>query len=314
MDPNAQLTLLIVAFNLLIPLALLSACLFPRGRTKLEWAARLALAVGYVAFLWVVVPACFFGIAWHVGVGVVLIVGAVACYRRIRPGRVGSWRVAFSLVFLVSGLALAGLIGRTIAVGYRCPPNAFELRSPFHEGRWCVMSGGGSLLINIHNVPNQIYGLDIVRVNSAGRVVNAWLPYSNKLEDYPGFGTPLYSPCDAVVLRAIDGIDDMSPGQLPAKNTAGNLVLLGFGRCKILMGHMKKGSLRVHVGERISSGQLIGQLGNSGFSTFPHLHISFAVGGTDRGTYDGIGVPATFDGRFPVRNSFISAGAQGGSR
>jgi hypothetical protein len=171
-----------------------------------------------------------------------------------------------------------------------------------------VISGGGSLLINTHNVPNQLYGMDIVKVNSLGRVVNGPLPYSEKLEDYPTFGADLLSPCEGVVLRVEDGNEDLRPGQLPPRNTAGNLILLGYGRCKILMGHLKKGSLRVHEGESVSQGQLLAQLGNSGHSSFPHLHISFAVGGADKGLYDGSGVAAKFDGRFLVRNSFMSVG------
>jgi murein DD-endopeptidase MepM/ murein hydrolase activator NlpD len=149
--------------------------------------------------------------------------------------------------------------------------------------------------------------MDIVRVNAMGRVVNTWLPYSEKLEDYPGFGTELFSPCDGIVLRVEDGIEDLPPGQLPPRNTAGNLVLLGHHRCKILMGHFKKGSVRVREGDTVSRGQLLGQLGNSGHSTFPHLHISFAVGGTDRGLYDGTGVAVKFDGKYLVRNSLMSA-------
>lgn len=306
MGLNSTLTIGVLAFEVLIPLALLLVFV-PAARTKLEWGCRLALVLGYLAFLWVIVPACFYGLRWHMAIGVVLIVSAIAGYRRIRPGLAGRWRVVFSSLFLLLGLALAGVAGRAIAAGYRCPPDPIELSSPFRNGTWCVFSGGGTLLINFHNVPNQIYGMDIVRVNSAGRFVNSWLPYSDKLEDYPGFGTPLYSPCDGVVLRAEDGNDDMPPGHLPPRNTAGNLILLGCGRCKILMGHLKKGSLRVHEGQAVPRGQLLGQLGNSGWSTFPHLHISFAVGGTEKGTYDGLGVAAKFDGRFLVRNSTISA-------
>src|SRR5208282_70744 len=109
-----------------------------------------------------------------------VVVGALGSYARIRPGIVGRWRVALSLLFAVSGLALAGISGRAIAVGYGCPQDYVDLHSPFRDGTWCVVSGGGGLLINTHNVPNQVYGMDIVKVNSLGRIVNGYWPYSNE--------------------------------------------------------------------------------------------------------------------------------------
>jgi len=37
--------------------------------------------------------------------------------------------------------------------------------------------------------------------------------------------------------------------------------------------HLAPGSVRVHRGERVREGQLLGKLGNSGISTGPHLHF-----------------------------------------
>jgi len=141
-----------------------------------------------------------------------------------------------------------------------------------------------------------------------GKAVNGLLPLSDKLEDYATFGADLYSPCDGVILYVNDGNEDLPPGQFPPRNTAGNLILLGHGRYKILMGHLKKGSLRVHEGEAVSQGQILAQCGNSGHAAFPHLHISFAAGGPLKAPYSGLGVAARFNGRFLVRNSLFSAG------
>ena len=40
-----------------------------------------------------------------------------------------------------------------------------------------------------------------------------------------------------------------------------------------LYGHLKQGSLRVHVGEQVRRGQVLGEVGDSGNSGEPHLHL-----------------------------------------
>jgi hypothetical protein len=119
---NATLTILLLAFEAVIPLVLLLSYLFPAARTRLEWGCRFTLVLGYLASLWVIIPVCFFGFWWHAMVALILVLGALGSYRRIRNGVVRRWRVVFSLLFAVSGLSLAGVVGQTIAVGYRAPP------------------------------------------------------------------------------------------------------------------------------------------------------------------------------------------------
>ena len=40
---------------------------------------------------------------------------------------------------------------------------------------------------------------------------------------------------------------------------------------------MKQGSVRVHAGERVRRGQVLGRLGNSGNSATPHVHFQLQV-------------------------------------
>ena len=54
---------------------------------------------------------------------------------------------------------------------------------------------------------------------------------------------------------------------------------------------MKRHSLRVAPSDRVRAGQPVGQVGNSGYSDEPHLHVQ-ANGA------DGRPVPIVFDGRF----------------
>ncbi len=44
--------------------------------------------------------------------------------------------------------------------------------------------------------------------------------------------------------------------------------------------HMQTGSVRVKIGQRLRTGQIIGRLGNSGNTTGPHLHFGIQDGRT----------------------------------
>lgn len=47
----------------------------------------------------------------------------------------------------------------------------------------------------------------------------------------------------------------------------------GYGMV-VMYGHMVEGSARVNVGDYVERGQIIGQVGNTGVSTGPHLHLA----------------------------------------
>ena len=55
---------------------------------------------------------------------------------------------------------------------------------------------------------------------------------------------------------------------------AGNHIVEDFGDGRYaLYAHLIPGSLRVHVGDVVVQGEVLGRLGNSGNSTQPHLHF-----------------------------------------
>ena len=85
--------------------------------------------------------------------------------------------------------------------------------------------------------------------------------------DFAGaYGTPLYATADGVVVKAGWG------------NGYGRMVQIrhDFG-IETLYGHMSE--IRVSVGQKVSRGDRIGDMGNSGRSTGTHLHYEVHVGG-----------------------------------
>lgn len=76
-------------------------------------------------------------------------------------------------------------------------------------------------------------------------------------------------------------------------------MILSCNGLQIEVAHLQRGSVRVKVGQNIHLGDGLGLVGNSGNTSEPHLHIHAVDPQTNEG------VPITFDGRYPVRNSLF---------
>jgi murein DD-endopeptidase MepM/ murein hydrolase activator NlpD len=68
------------------------------------------------------------------------------------------------------------------------------------------------------------------------------------------------------------------PGKLPDDATiqmaAGNHVVVDIGGGRFAFyAHMQPGSLKVKAGDKVTTGQVLGLLGNSGNTDTPHLHF-----------------------------------------
>jgi hypothetical protein len=99
-----------------------------------------------------------------------------------------------------------------------------------------------------------------------------------KLESYAYFGADIHAVSDGPVVAAVDGLPEQIPGTGPTGLTleqyAGNHIVqdLGDGNYA-LYAHIKTGDVKVKVGDRLTTGQVIGAVGNTGNSDAPHLHF-----------------------------------------
>jgi Peptidase family M23 len=93
----------------------------------------------------------------------------------------------------------------------------------------------------------------------------------------PGYGQPVLAVADATVVAAVDEYPDQVPNAptgVTLENAEGNHVILDLGDDRYaLYAHLKPGSVSVQTGEHVQRGQVIGELGNSGSSSGPHLHF-----------------------------------------
>lgn len=107
--------------------------------------------------------------------------------------------------------------------------------------------------------------------------------------DTLAWSCPVFSPVDGVVVASHDGEQDRTSicfvydllslliGK--PKETAGfgafggNHVMIRAGDSFVLLCHLKRGSVQVGNGETVKAGRQVGEVGNSGSSIQPHLHV-----------------------------------------
>jgi hypothetical protein len=128
----------------------------------------------------------------------------------------------------------------------------------------------------------QRYAVDWEQLDADGRI---YAGPREKLESYAIFGQSVLAVADALVVVAIDGAPEQTPGSYPtniALDAAdGNSIILELGnRRYALYAHLQPGSVKVHRGERVRLGQVIGLVGDTGNSIVPHLHFQVTDGPT----------------------------------
>jgi hypothetical protein len=127
---------------------------------------------------------------------------------------------------------------------------------------------------------SQRYAVDWEQLNASGTIYSG---PREKLESYAIFGQPALAVADAVVESVTDGAPEQTPGKYPTSISHaaadGNAVILDLGEHRYaLYAHLQPGSIKVHPGERVKLGQVLGLVGDSGNSVVPHLHFQVSNG------------------------------------
>jgi murein DD-endopeptidase MepM/ murein hydrolase activator NlpD len=117
-------------------------------------------------------------------------------------------------------------------------------------------------------------------VNAGGTIYSG---PREKLESYAIFGQPALAVADAVVASVVDGQPEQTPGKyptnIPLADADGNCVILDLGDHRYaLYAHLQPGSIKVHRGDHVKLGQVLGLVGDSGNSIVPHLHFQVTAG------------------------------------
>lgn len=162
------------------------------------------------------------------------------------------------------------------------------LRLPF-AGPWWVFWGGRVVVENIHvTTPDQRFAMDLVL-----RKENTSHTGDGKVNgDYYAFGQPIVAPGPGIVAAVTDTVADNVPGVMNRAQPLGNHVVLDHGNGEFsFLCHFKQGTVAVKRGQKVRAGDVLGQCGNSGNSSEPHLHYHLQ---TSAVPFKGEGLPAQF--------------------
>jgi hypothetical protein len=163
-----------------------------------------------------------------------------------------------------------------------------ELGPPVRGGLWVAAEGccdfdthhrRGLLVVNGNEVVSQRFAIDWIKIDRKHR---AWVGDPARLSSYRNYGKPLIAAAAGKVIVAHEGRPNQPPPNNPTAPSVpdlpGNYVVLRVGPgIYLLYAHMVPGSVRVHIGEHVRRGQVLGRLGNSGNSATPHLHLQVQI-------------------------------------
>ncbi|MCF8381874.1 MAG: M23 family metallopeptidase [Bacteroidales bacterium] len=185
------------------------------------------------------------------------------------------------LVLALVEFYLLFLLGKILWVIWKDDKEKLEIEFPFRNGTYLVTDGGNSEICRLMNYHfhspfhkrkntnrSMIYATDIVKSVDKGK---KFLPPENT--DYPIFSESIYCPMEGRIVMGVNDIEDNIPfcGNYPY-NTGNTVVIKNDNYC-LLLGHLKRGSIVVKIGDTVSKNELIGECGNSGMSERPHLHM-----------------------------------------
>lgn len=159
------------------------------------------------------------------------------------------------------------------------------LSLPLH-GDWKITQGPGGGVT--HNSATGREAWDFMLLDEQGR--SARWP-GEELESFYGYGVPVLAPGEGTVTAVEGSLPDNPVHVANTEQPWGNWIMITHDTGTVsLLAHLRAGSIRLLPGQRVTRGQEIAQVGNSGRSPEPHLHYQL----NDSPWLAGRSLPAVF--------------------
>ncbi|WP_438317915.1 M23 family metallopeptidase [Sporosarcina sp. FA9] len=269
--------------------------------SKFEWIVDAVSTTAFVFWVFQSGNWAWIGYYFRYLLVVILVYVLIHSWRKVRvlPFKIKyNGTQLFTIGMYLFLIVLFGTYNVFAFTSYSTDDPAIELQFPLKDGAYYIGQGGNHVLLNYHQeyLPQQ-YALDILKVNTFGIRANGLYP--KNLDKYQIYGEELYSPCAGKVIEAQNRLPDFTPPESDPKNATGNYIALicDHSDATIYIAHMQEGSVMVTPDEKVQAGQKIGNVGNSGNTSEPHLHI--------HAEKDGVGIPIQFNNKFLARNNLM---------
>lgn len=160
--------------------------------------------------------------------------------------------------------------------------NDLLIGPPLQGKGWVAIGGIGTdtghrrALLSLNNklCLSQRFANDWVKLDENNRSCNG---DNKECKSFTCYDQKIIAVADGEVVDLVDGFDDQIPnktGRLKVSDAGGNYIIVKIDDNKYAFyAHMKKGSARVKIGDEVKRGQELGNVGNTGNSSAPHLHF-----------------------------------------
>ncbi|MCV7227214.1 M23 family metallopeptidase [Mycolicibacterium komossense] len=125
---------------------------------------------------------------------------------------------------------------------------------------------------------SERYAIDWVRFDPHSHPLSTFTGAGTNNADYRAYDAPLLAVADGTVSAVVSDMKEAVPHIVPTDLTfpqlGGNYLIIDIGDGNFAFyAHMIPGSAAVKVGDKVTRGQVIGRLGNSGNTSEAHLHF-----------------------------------------
>lgn len=166
---------------------------------------------------------------------------------------------------------------------------ARRIAAPLRGGGWLAVNGccdaitshrGAVIAVNGKQNAPERFAIDWVQLDKGRKM---YVGTGKKLTDFAFYGVPIYSVADGTVVNTYDETDEQIPlepakGLTPA-SIGGNMMVVDIGGgAYAFYAHFQRGSLKAKLGDKVTKGQVLGLLGNTGNTDAPHLHFHLMDG------------------------------------
>ena len=251
----------------------------------------------------------------------------------LRPSMVlAAMRIHFSVNFPVDSVRVSAAMTdeskHVVTVTKLVPLHAFTPRIPYHSplaGTWLMQAVPGVQSHHRFN-PSTEFAEDFFKIGPDGHVAHG---NPLKAESFYGYGAPVLAAATGTVVVVIKDqsqdraalikdsketmehyltrVDEVHMRNM-AKNfraaNAGNLITIRHEHHGVTeytsYGHLRSGSVKVHLGDQVAQGQVIAAVGDTGDSAEVHLHFQVNAGAD---AFTSKSLPAIFSNLYEVDNN-----------